>query len=340
MADLAKVSTATVSRVLSGSAHPVAEQTRKRVVAAAESLDFERNLLASGLAQKRTKVVAIIVHDVMDEYFSEIARGIEDEAYENGYATLICNTDRNPEKEVHYLRKLRALQVDAVLFTAGEVIEPVYQTKIARQLALIDAAGGVVVHLAPHSGGAPDIGYSNTLGLALAVDHLVGLGHRSFGFLAGPPSIVTSVDRLAAMRAALDRHSISLPEAMTFGRGFGRADGERAAVEFRAAELPATAVVGANDQAAIGFVRGLRSYSISVPEQVSVVGYDDISPCAYVEPPLTTVHVPLRELGIRGMRRALALLSGETPTNGIELPLKLTVRSSTGPPRSKAKLFG
>jgi LacI family transcriptional regulator len=332
VATLASVSTATVSRVLSGSSHPVAASTRERVLEAAKVLDFEPNMLASGLARSRTQVAAVIVHDVMDEYFSEIARGIEDEAYANGYVTVVCNTDRDPHKEVHYLRKLRALQVDAILFTAGGVRDPGHRAEVDRQLAKVEAAGGVIVRLAPHPGGRPDVGYSNRIGLSLAIDHLVGLGHGTIGFLSGPAGIATSTDRLTAMRHAMKRHGLALADPLIFDGGFSRRGGERAAAEFVDAGLPATAVVAANDQAAIGFMRGLRDRAVNVPGGVSVVGYDDIGSSGFVEPPLTTVHVPLYDLGVRGMRWALQLLRGGAPCKPIELPLELTVRASTAPP--------
>ena len=187
--------------------------------------------------------------------------------------------------------------------------------------------------LAPRPGGQPDVGYSNRAGLSLAVDHLVDLGHTTIGFLAGPPKITTSVERLSAMRSAMNRHQLTLDPALIFDTGFSRLGGEEAAALFVKANLPATAVVAANDQAAIGFVIGLRSLSISVPGQVSVVGYDDIQPCAYVEPPLTTVHVPLYDLGGRGMRLALDLLDGHPRPGPTVVPLEFMIRSSTAPPQ-------
>lgn len=323
---------ATASRVLSGSDHPVAERTRQRVLAAASELDFEPNMLASGLARNRTQVVAVMVHDVMDEYFSEIARGIEDEAYANGYATLICNTDRQPDKEVLYLRKLRAMRIDAIVFTAGAASHPEHRTRVDQQLAQIESAGGVVVRLAPHPGGKPDVGYSNNVGLRLAVDHLVALGHSRIGFLAGPSGITTSGERMSAMRRAMRRHGLALDPAAVIPGDFSRQGGEVAAVRFVEAGSPATAIVAANDHSAIGFVRGLRNLSVDVPGDVSVVGYDDIQPCAYVEPALTTVHVPLYDLGVEGMRTALQMLGGAERPAPLVLPLGLTVRSSTAPP--------
>ena len=333
VAAFAKVSTATASRVLSGSSHPVAEQTRQKVLKAAKLLDFVPNLLARGLARSRTQTVAVMVHDVMDEYFNEIARGIEDEAYANGYVTLICNTDRDAVREMHYLQKLRAIQIDAILFAAGDLRDHNHQAKVERQLAQIELAGGVIVRLAPHQGGKPDVGFSNDMGFRLAVDHLVELGHRSIGFLAGPARLTTSSERLSSMRRALKRHGFALSETTIFNSDFSRHGGEEAATKFVEMGCQATAMIGANDQAAIGFVRGLRAQGVAVPEDVSVVGFDDISPCKYIEPPLTTVHVPLYELGTSGLRLALSLLAGHERPPPVSLPLELTIRSSTSQPK-------
>jgi LacI family transcriptional regulator len=338
VAALAKVSTATVSRVLSGSSHPVAAPTREKVLEAARALDFEPNMLARGLARSRTRTIAVLVHDVMDEYFSAIARGVEDEAYANSYVTLMCNTDRDPDKELHYLRKLRAMQIDAILFAAGGLRDRRHRSEVDRQLDQIEAAGGVIVRLAPHADGKPDVGFSNDIGFRLAVDHLVELGHRTIGFLRGPARVTTSAERLSSMRRALRRHGIVLSDAAVLEGGFSRDGGEQAAATFVATGCTATAMVGANDQAAIGFVRGLRAHGLGVPADVSVVGFDDISPCKYIEPPLTTVHVPLYELGVLGVRLALFLLAGGDRPPPTSLPLELTVRSSTRSPNASARV--
>jgi LacI family transcriptional regulator, galactose operon repressor len=335
VAALAGVSVATASRVLAFSSHPVAPSTRQRVLDASQALDFEPNLLARGLVGQRTQTVGVLVHDVMDEYFSEIARGIEDEAYARGYFVFICNSDRDPVKELYYLRKLRAMRVDAILFTAGGINDAEHQREAQRQVSQIEAAGGVVIRLAPHPDHRPDVGYSNIKALRLAVDHLYELGHRTIGFLSGPPQIATSTERLAAFRRALRHHHLDPDVAPVFDGDFTRPGGERAAYEFLTAGLPATGVVGANDQMVIGFVRGLRTAGVTVPDDVSVVGYDDVAPCILVEPPITTVHVPLYELGTRGMRLALDLLAGAPRPRRTELPVALMVRATTGPPRTR-----
>lgn len=337
VADLAGVSQATASRVLTSSSHPVAPATRTRVLEAAHTLDFEPNLLARGLAKQRTHTVGVIVHDVMDEYFSEIARGVEDVAYANGYAAFVCNSDRLPDKEVLYLRKLRSMRVDAIIFTAGGIHDADHQRKVRRQLDQIEAAGGVTVRLAPHPSERPDIAYSNTMGFRLAVDHLWDLGHRRIAFLAGPSRLATSRERLTAVRRALKRHDVVLSEDLVFDAEFSRDGGELAADKFIAAGCPATAVIAANDQSAIGVVRRLRAGGVDVPRDVSVVGFDDIAPCAYVEPALTTVHAPLYDLGAEGMRLVLRLLAGELRPPPRNMPLELIVRASTAPPEQGSR---
>lgn len=332
VADRAGVSVATASRVLSGSTHPVAASTRERVLAAASELDFEPNLLASGLARRRMRAVAVLVHDMTDEYFSEIARGIEDEAYAHGYVTLICNTDRDPAKEIEYLRKLRSMRVDVVIFAAGEFRDPAHRVEITRQLAAIEESGGVIVHLAPMADGRPDVAYSNEVGCELAVDHLVTLGHREIAHVTGPPDNATSLERLDAVRRALRRRGLGLHDRNLFDGWFSRSGGGTAADRFLDLGCTATAVVCANDQSAIGFVQRLRERGVAVPTDVSVVGFDDIASCSFVEPPLTTVHVPLHELGIRGMAAALSMLDGAERTAPHELAVHLSERGSTAPP--------
>ncbi len=137
----AGVSLATASRVLSDSPHRVAESTRQRVLSAADLLDFVPNLVARGLVARRTSTFGVIVHDMTDEYFAQIARGIEDVAYAGGRATLICNSDRRPDKELAYVRKLRSMRVDAILFTGSGLCDPAYQVAVQAQLRQLEAAG-------------------------------------------------------------------------------------------------------------------------------------------------------------------------------------------------------
>jgi LacI family transcriptional regulator len=332
VAELAGVSLATASRVMGSSGYPVAEETRQRVLEAARALDFEPNMLARGLARQRSYTVGVIVHDITDEYFAQIARGIEDHAYAHGLAAFVCNSDRDPDKEMHYVRKLRAMRADAIIFTAGGIHDERYEADLTLQLGHVERAGGVVVRLAPHPSIVPDVGYSNDDGYALAVDHLVGQGHRRIAFVTGPPHLATSRERLDAVTKALRERGLDLAPELIIPGDFTRQGGERAAVALAGRGLPASAVITANDQLAIGLLQGFRTAGVDVPAGVSVVGFDDIPPCAFVYPPLTTVRVPLYDLGSLGMQLVIRLLAGEPRPEPATVPLKLIVRSSTAPP--------
>ncbi len=169
-------------------------------------------MLASGLARSRTQTVAVMVHDVMDEYFSEIARGIEDEAYANGYVTLICNTDRDPDKELHYLRKLRAMQIDAILFAAGGLRDRRHRSEVARQLVQIEAAGGSSCGSPRMRTASPTSASPMTSGCAWPSTTSSSWGTGRSASSRGPAHLTTSTERLSSMRRALRRHGIALSD--------------------------------------------------------------------------------------------------------------------------------
>lgn len=328
----AGVSVATASRVLGHSTHPVSESARDRVVLAAEELDYEFNMLARGLVANRTSTVGVVLHDILDEYFALIVRGIEDVAYAAGYTTLVCNTDRDPDKELNYVRKLRSMCVDALLFTAGGLVDPEHQRRIATQTQKIESAGRVVVHLAPEPAHRPAVYYSTHDALTHVVTHLAGLGHRRLLYVSGSEGIATTGERDQALLVVAREAGLDTP--LILHSDFSRDGGRRCAAaiaEHVAAGV--TAVMGTNDQTALGILDGLSDLGIKVPEDVSVTGFGDIRVCRDVTPALTTVRLPLYDIGAQGMKHALRRLAGEHPRRRKPLPSELVVRASSGPPR-------
>jgi LacI family transcriptional regulator len=332
VAALAGVSVATASRVMGNSSHPVSPEMRERVLEAARSLDYEYNMLARGLVANRSRTVGVVLHDILDEYFAQIVRGIEDVAYAAGYTTLVCNSDRDPEKELNYVRKLRSMCVDALMFTAGGLRDREHQRRLAVQTSKIEAAGRVVVHLAPHPTRKPTVYYATAEAIDGLVGHLQDLGHRRFLYVAGATNIVTSHERVKAVLASADARGMERPKVVH--ADFSREGGLRAAAA--AAEhvrSGATAVMAANDQTALGLLEGLRAEGVRVPDDVSLAGFGDISACRDVRPALTTVRLPLYDIGAQGMRYALHVLDGGRPQRHKSLPTELVVRQSTGVPR-------
>jgi LacI family transcriptional regulator len=337
VAQLAGVSIGTVSRVLSNSGHPVGEQTRRKVLEAAAKIDYSPNALSRSLARGRTHTVGVVVHDITDSYFNEIVRGIEDVANEHGYLVLVCSSYRDPERELEYVRKLRSQRCEGIIFVGGGLRFPEYLRRLDAQLDGLSNQGGVTAILAPNDLARPKIIPDASAGIAALVDHLVQLGHRDVALIEGPRRLKTSLERAEAFGAAMRRHRIEPdPELRTSGE-FDMQLGARALGELLDLGKRFTAVVCLNDQMAVGCLMAVRARGIRVPQELSIAGIDDLPVAEYLDPPLTTVRVPMRELGREGMRLVLAQLDGARIRRVRKLQCELVVRESTGPAPSAPK---
>jgi LacI family transcriptional regulator len=330
VARLAGVSVATASRVVSAADYPVSAATRERVLDAARELDYVPNALARGLLTKRVPVVGVIVHDITDPYFSEVVRGVEDAASPAGHLVITCSSERDPERERSYVRLLRSMRAAVVIFAGSGLADPELEADLGRHLAAMRAEGAAVVHLSPHAGGEPEVGVDNAAGIATMIEALAALGHRRIAFLAGPRSLHVARARLAGYRAGLAAAGIEVDERLIVSTSFDREGGALAVDELLADGAEMTAIACANDLLALGAMTRLAERGIDVPRAVSVAGFDDISVAAITAPSLSTVRLPLRELGARGWAFADRLLAGEAPEREI-LPTTLVLRGSTGP---------
>jgi LacI family transcriptional regulator len=335
VARLAGVSTATASRVVSLSEYPVSAATRERVLEAARTLDYVPNALARGLLKRRMPVVGVIVHDITDPYFAEIVRGVEDAASVDGYLVITCSSERDPERERSYVRLLRSMRAAAVVFSGSGLDDPVVNEEIDRHLAAMRADGAAVVHLSPHAGGEPDVGVDNGGGIATMISALVELGHRRIAFLAGPSALFVARDRLAGYRLGLADAGIAFDPALVVRTGFDRAGGALGVDTLLAGETPFTAIACANDLLALGALERLAELGIDVPGEVSLAGFDDIAIAAMTAPALSTVRLPLRELGRLGYVHAARALGGVAAEREV-LPTELVMRGSTGRPPAVA----
>lgn len=330
VARLAGVSTATASRVVSEADYPVSAETRARVLEAARTLDYVPNALARGLLKSRVPVVAVIVHDITDPYFSEVVRGVEDAAATAGYLVITCSSERDAERERSYVRLLRSMRAAAIVFAGSGLDEPELNEEIERHLAAMRADGSAVVHLSPHAGGEPQVGVDNVAGVAEIIRAVVALGHRRIAFLAGPPNLFVGRDRLAGYRQGLAEAGIEADERLVIRDGFDQAAGARAVDRLLAGDARFTAICCANDLLALGALARLNELGFDVPGQVSVAGFDDVSIAALTAPSLSTVRLPLREMGRRGFEHANRMLAGEALAPEV-FPTRLVLRDSTGP---------
>lgn len=316
----ARVSPATVSRVLNPSGHPVREETRRRVLRAVAQLGYTPNHLARSLLRRETEVVGLLVPDVSNPYYASVLRGVEDVAHQHGLAVMLCNTDRDPNKQRRYLQTLLERRVDGVV-VAGGTFTPQDRRLVGGRVP--------VVAVGRHPARVPCVRVDNVDAARRACRHLLDLGHVRIACLAGPAASATARDRVQGYRLALGEAGLRPREEWVVWSEFTAQGGRQAAREVLGRGR-VTALLASNDQMALGALRALAEAGLSVPAQVSVVGFDDTPVAASTVPALTAVAVPAYEMGRCAMELLLRVRAGE-PVADVVLPTELRVRESTGP---------
>ncbi|HEX2987703.1 MAG TPA: LacI family DNA-binding transcriptional regulator [Chloroflexota bacterium] len=285
----AGVSISTASRVLSGSSHPVAADARERVLRAAEELGFTPNAFARGLSKREFRLIGLVIPDMRDPYFVEIARGAEELANQRGYLTILCNTNREPDKERSYVQTLRAMRAGIILTGGG----------IDREAHLRDLAThpAPVVVIGRHALPCSSVLIDNLRGAMDATAHLIGLGRRRIAFIGGPSSSATAADRLVGFRRAMEENGLSIDEDLVVDGDFSLEGGARAARALLRQTHAPDAIFAANDEMALGVMREARHQGIRIPEELAIVGFNGIAATAETDPPLTTIQLSLGRIG-------------------------------------------
>jgi LacI family transcriptional regulator len=305
VAEAAGVSTATASRVLSNSTYGVKPELRERVLAAAARLRYVPNAHARALARASTSSVGVIVHDVSDPYFAEITQGILKVAGETGRLAMICHTDRLPEKELEYLALLRAQHAEAVIFAGSGFDDAEFADRVRDEIEAYAASAVRLAVIGRHPLIAHAVIPDNRGGAERVAEALVAHGHRTIGVVNGPQRLTSTNDRLAGFRGGLEKSGVALPEPHIVPGDFTRESGAAGARQLLERVPDLTAIFALNDLMAIGALSVLQAEGVRVPEDVSLVGFDDIASSRDTTPALATVHIPLRELGERALRLAM-----------------------------------
>ncbi|WP_425955176.1 LacI family DNA-binding transcriptional regulator [Xylanimonas sp. McL0601] len=317
VARAAGVSISTVSRALAVP-DKVAVETRDRVAAIAAELGYQPNRAAAGLRAGRTGALGLLVPDLSNPYFAAVAKGVAEVAREHGLGVFVVDSEEDPALEVELLRSL-AHQTDGVILASPRALEAARPPVGGKPVVVINQDGPLAV------------GTDNAGGMRLAVEHLYALGHRRVAYVGGPAASWSDAQR----RVALDVAGELGVEVVALGPHRPTVDGGAAAADAVVA-AGVTAAITFNDVVAVGLVRAVRERGVRVPEDLSVVGFDDTFLAALVTPALTSVGADLREVG----RRATDLLVGrlgpagaeaEPPTASLLLPATLAVRASTAP---------
>ena len=325
----AGVSTATVSRVFS-QPNVVAPATRRRVLQAVQRLGYEPNSTAQNLRTLRTGKLLVTVPDLSNPFFSLILQGIEDAALREGYSVLVGDTQHDEQREERYALMLRRKEADGLIFLGHRM--PHEAESFIRLSALGCAPVVNGCEFSP-SLGVPSVHIDNSKAAFEAMDHLYGLGHRRIGIVTGPLVSPLSRDRLSGATARAKKQKAEREFIVMHG-DFSIESGAAAAERLLGRREPPTAIFCFNDEMAMGVVEVARRLGVRVPHQLSVVGFDDIRFARHIDPPLTTIAQPMRQIGEGTVRLLLSILSGgrtaEAPES-VTLPHKLVVRESTAP---------
>ncbi|WP_207632360.1 LacI family DNA-binding transcriptional regulator [Occultella kanbiaonis] len=328
----AGVSIATVSRVYSGD-RPVMPATRERVEAAARKLDFTMNAHARALKGAADGPIAVLIGDIMGASFAALARGAEREAAQRGRLCVVGTTDADPAREEAQVRLMREHRAVAVILVGGAWDLAAYREQMDSYERLLATVGSRLVlcgrpSLAGHAPDALVLNYQNEQGAFDATTALLDRGHRRILALPGAVGHSTAATRLAGYRRAHEERGAEIDESLIapseFTRDAGRAATERALDE--GAQF--TAVFAGSDATASGVLAALHSRGIAVPEDVSVIGFDDVPAALDMQPPLSSVAVPYEEMGRLAVSLALEH-QGEPPPEPTVLPTTLVLRGST-----------
>jgi LacI family transcriptional regulator len=323
----ADVAPTTVSRVINNSGY-VSKETRERVEAAIAELGYVPNTLARSLRFKKTGTLALVLPDITNPFWTTVARGVEDAASDHGFNVILCNTDESEAEQAKYLTVLLQKQMD------GIVLAPARST--AEPVELIQRQGVPVVVLDRHVPRAQVdmVRCDSVRGAYQLVRHLLTLGHSRIAMLTGPKGVSTADDRVAGYQQALEETGLDANADLVYYGEFTQASGYDMTQRALTAAHRPTALFAANNFIAIGSWRALRDAGLQVPEDITLVGFDDLPLAFIIDPFLTATAQPAYEMGHRATELLLARLSGLAPTDYQEilLPTETIVRKSSGPP--------
>jgi len=327
VASRAGVSTATTSRVLSGKGF-VSNELREQVLAAVKDLNYTPNGLARSMSLRKTHTLGLVVSDVTNPFFTTVARSVEDVCQDQGYSVLLCNTDGKPDKERAYLATLHEKRIDGLLLSstgqATEQIRGILEAGI--KVVLID-------RIIPRVE-TPCVGVENFAGMVDGTRYLLSLGHRRIGVIVGGQGVPTASERLDGYLAAMAGNGVEIDPMLIVDGNFSEEGGRLAGLKLCSYSDPPTAIISCNNLMTSGLLFALRKSGKRVPNDISVLGFDDLPVFSLLDRPLTVIAQPAYELGRRAAEVLLEQFAGrslEPQAGSIRLPTQLVLRDSCRP---------
>lgn len=324
VAKLARVSTATVSRVINSSA-PVREKTAERVRRAVEQLNFYPNTHARTLGSGRSRMYGLIISDITNPFFPELVKSFEDIAVQHGQEVIVANTDYQPKRMEMCVRRMLERKVDGVAIMTSEMEPGLVGILGQRGIPMVFLDTGTVGQKISNI----EIDYAG--GVTLAVDHLSELGHRRIAFISGPMELKSVRIRHDAFHRALEQRRVrDFPELVRHANH--RIDGgHEAMAQLLQLDNPPTAVLASNDLTAIGAMGAIYEAGLRIPEDISVIGCDDIELSSFTRPPLTTIRTSRAEIGTRAFTALYAVNNDGAHGADYKIEARLILRQSTAP---------
>lgn len=323
VAKTAGVSRQTVSRAINDKGE-ISQKTKERVLATVEQLGYRPNRLAQGMVTQRTMTIGLVMVDITNLFFPEVARGVQDAGREKGYNILLCNTDDDPEEEYINLKSLVDHQVDGIILATSSISEEKL-AKFADGYAPIVLLNRAFNH--PH---VSLIMMENERGGYLATEHLISLGHRCIGMIAPLAYRESKIKRVQGYLGALREAGIKPKPDLVVGEATTLKGGYQATQRLLRENPEMTAIFAYNDLMALGAIRACRDASLHVPGDIAIIGFDDISLAAMATPSLSTIHVDKYALGRLALTRLLSMLDhSKNALEPLSISLDLVVREST-----------
>lgn len=326
------LSVSTVSLVLNRKSGRISEKTIRKVMEAAEGMNYHPNRLAVGLITKKTQTLGLIIPDIANAFFAEIAKGAEAECQKQDYSLILCNTNDNPQKDVDYANVLIDKGVDGILFTmavSSQVHKDSQCFEIVKQaekpMILVDRA---VQDESPEMS-APCVGVDNELGGYLATKHLLGMGHGKIGYISGPMGEQSSQKRLFGYIKALQEAGVTFDPTFIKVGDYHMETGYRLSGEL--IEQGVSAIFAGNDMMAYGVYKQAKERGIAIPRDLSVVGFDDLQFSQFMEVPLTSMRQPAYEIGECAVRKIISWIENpEEVPESVRFKPELMARASSG----------
>lgn len=317
----ANVSIATVSKVLNQSGR-IGEETKQKILDIVKKMNYKPNMMATALTGKHTNSIGLLIPDLANPFFSELARSIENQGHQLGYHLIICSTDYNPEKEKEYIYLLKSKNVDGIILASG-----FEQVEIIEQLINEQFPVAIVARDFPHST-INTVCNDDFLGGYEATNHLIKLGHKKIAIIGR--EVWTNIERINGYNKALEDENIQYDFPFEYVKESNIEWGKQMASRYLQSNAPPTAIFACNDLLALGAIQAVKAEGLKVPNDISVVGFDNILVAAIADPPLTTIAQPIKSMGKHVMDlMSKEIREGITDKFRITLISKLIVRNST-----------